>query len=264
MKVATRNGLLAAVALAAMSTAAVATPVIDSAVLNLRLYNDFPNSTLTTSNLYPTSITMQDENLVTPGWANRHNFRLSDNGGIGAAVFMNEDGFEFSSDVTISGDLGVEGGLNVSPWYSQNFDGVFMLRTDDGEISCWGGRLPYYNFTADQGLTYTAGQTVRLGVVYEPNGLTETDPGTIQYFYTDAGGTTYNSPVLSFDQGNPNEPEYGFYGILHGAQVGGWFMPKGNDQTTNMARIEFGNMTFVPEPASLMLLGVALLVLRRR
>lgn len=253
-------------AIAACSAAALASPVIDSAVLNLRLWNDFPNSTLTTSNLYPNTIWMQDENLVTPpGWANRHNFRLSDNGGIGPAIFMNNDGFEFYSDVTISGDLESEGGLNLCPWYSQNFDGQFMLRTSDGKVECWNGRLPGYDFTGQQGVTYTKGTTVRLGFAYDPNSLTEQDPGTIQYFYWDPMGTLYQSPVLPFSQGNPNEPQYGFWGILDGAQVGGWFQPLGSTATTNMARIEFGNMVYIPEPASLLLLGVAgLLALRRR
>lgn len=253
----------------ALAATAMATPLIDSAVVNLRLWNDDPDSALTSGNLYPTSIWIQDYVLDGDGqggeYANRHNFRLSDNGGISAANFMNGDGFAFWSDVTISGTGNAEGGLNVSPWWSQNFDGVFMLRTTDGEISCWGGRLPFYNFTASQGLHYVKGETVRLGVVYEPNGLSESDPGTIRY-YVYQGGNWYSSPVLPFDQGNPNEPQYGFWGILDFAQVGGWFQPYiVPGDPTNGVRIDFGNMTFVPEPTSLVLAcAVGLLALRRR
>jgi hypothetical protein len=255
--------------LAGVGMSAWATPVIDSAVLNLRLWNDDSDSLLTTGNLYPSSIWIQELQLDGDGqggeYANRHNFRLSDNGGISAANFMNGDGFSFFSDVTVSGTGNGEGGLNLSPWFSQNFDGVFMLRTTDGEISCWGGRLPFYNFTASQGLHYVKGETVRAGFIYDPHGLSEQDPGTIEYWLLQ-GGTWYTSGVLPFDQGNPNEPQYGFWGILDYAQVGGWFQPYiVAGDPTNGLRIDFDNMVFTPEPASLALLCVAgLLVLRRR
>jgi len=247
----------------------LATPVIDSAVLNLRLWNDDSDSVLTSGNLYPSSIWIQDAQLDGDGqggeWANRHNFRLSANGGISAANFMNGDAFSFFSDVTISGSGNAEGGLNLSPWWSQNFDGVFMLRTTDGEISCWGARLPFYNFTASQGLHYVKGETVRCGMVYDPHSLSEQDPGTIEYFLYQ-GGTWHTSGVLPFDQGNPNEPQYGFWGILDYAQVGGFFQPYiVPGDPTNWLRIDFANMVFTPEPGSLALVCVAgLLALRRR
>jgi hypothetical protein len=265
-----RSWMKAAVALVIAGAAipALATPLIDSAVINLRLWNDDPDSIVTDGNLYPTSLWIQDAQLDGDGqggeYANRHNFRLSDNGGISAANFMNGDGFTFFSDVTISGSGNAEGGLNLSPWWSQNFDGVFMARTTDGEISCWGGRLPFYNFTASQGLHYTKGETVRMGLVYDPHSLTEQDPGTIEYRLLQ-GGTWYTSGVLPFDQGNPNEP-YGLYGILDYAQVGGYFQPYiVVGDPTNWLRIDYANMVFTPEPTSLALVCVAgLLALRRR
>jgi len=253
-----------ALALAVVATA-LATPAIDSAVIKSRIWNAASYSTFTSTNLYPANITMMDAGLDQTGWANRHNFRLSDNGGISEAVFMNNDGFAFATDVTITGTANVEGGLNVSPWWSKDVDGVFMVRTDDGEISCWGGRLPFFNFTAQYGIQYVKGETVRLGVAYSPNGLSDVSPAPIQYSVV-MNGTTYTSPVLSFDEGNPSEdPPYGLWGMLNDARVGGWFMPKVNNAIPgNWAQIEFANSYFVPEPASLVLLGVASLLIRRR
>lgn len=244
---------------------AFASPVIDSAVIKERIWNDADYSTFTSGNLYPTSLWMEDLGLDDYGWANRHNFRLSENDGISEAVFMNNDDFAFSADVTITGTANIEGGLNLSPWWSQDVDGVFMLNTENGEVSCWGGRLPFYSFTVEHGLTYTKGETVRLGMVYDPHSLTEADPGTIQYSYQ-VGATEYLSPVLAFDQGNPDEdPPSGLWGILNDARVGGWFMPKVDSGTPgNWGLIEFENMTYVPEPAGLTLLGLALTLMRRR
>jgi hypothetical protein len=61
-----RNRLkLAAVALLVLAGAsALATPIIDSAVLNLRLWNDDPDSVLSSGNLYPGSIFIQDLNWM--------------------------------------------------------------------------------------------------------------------------------------------------------------------------------------------------------
>ena len=260
-----RNTCLAALAVAVMCGTAFATPVIDGAVIHERIFNDASYSTFTSGNTYPTSLWMNDTGLDDTGWANRHNFHLSGNGGISDAVFMNEDSFAFYSDVTITGTATVEGGLNLSPWWSQDVDGVFMLRTSDGEISCWGGRLPFYNFTASQGITYTSGETVRMGIVYNANGLSETDPGTIEYSI-EMDGTLYTSGALNFDMGNESEgPMYGLWGILHDARVGGYMQAQVDSGTPgNWAQINYANMTFVPEPASIVLLALAGLTLIRR
>lgn len=260
---------IAVLAVAALAASAVATPVIDSAIIKTRLWDDFPDSALTFGNNYPDWLWIQDAGLVKddqpPDWANRHNFRLSENGGISEAVFMNDDAFAFAADVTISGTLNAEGGLSLSPWWSQDFDGVFMIRTDDGEVSCWGGRLPFYNFTAEYGVTYQPGTTVRLGMAYNPQDLTAEAPGIIRYFFQDADGTPYASPWLAFDMGNPDEdPPYGLWGILNDARVGGWFLPKGDYDPDNWSRIDFDNMMFIPEPTGLLLLGLATLLLRKR
>jgi hypothetical protein len=244
----------------AFATAALATPLVDSAALNLRVFNDDPNSTLTNSNLYPGQIWIQDENFTSGGFANLHNFRLSANGGISAVNFLNGDAFGFFSDVTISGTGSGEGGLNVSPWWSQNVDGQFHIRTTDGEIAAFGGRLPFYSFTGTQGLHYTLGDTVRMGVIYQPNGLSALSPGTIEYRIT-MNSITYSSGALAFDEGNAAEG-FGTWGMLDNAQIGGYAQPY--IAGGGSFRVTFGNMSFVPEPAALTLLGLAGACLLRR
>ena len=253
---------------------ASASPAVNGALIKPRIWNDAGYSTFTSGNTYPAQIWMNDANLDQGGWANRHNFRLSDDGGATAAVFMNGDAFELSADVTITGTANVEGGLNLSPWWSKDVDGVFMVNTEHqpwlppgtgGEIAIFGGRLPFYSFTGNYGLLYDKGTTVNLKMQYVPGGLSAASPGFVKYVLK-MGASTYYSPWLAFDQGNPAEdPPYGLWGDLNDARVGGYIqVPAGADP--NWGRIDFSNMSYapIPEPASLALLGLGALAAIRR
>ncbi len=100
-----------------------------------------------------------------------------------------------------------------------------------------------------------------MGVVYRPNSLSEADPATIEYIVTMAG-TDYSSGALLFDQGNPAEG-YGEWGMLNSAQVGGYFQPLVGTAGV-WEQVTFGDMVYVPEPATMMILGLGSLFLARR
>jgi hypothetical protein len=200
----------------------VATPNPNSAVLRLRIFNDCPTSILTTQNDYPTLISIRDENLSCQGFANLHNWRFSEDGN-NPAVFNNADCFKYQTILEINGTAEGEAGLQVSPWFSQDVDGRLNVRTNDGEIACFGGRLPFYSFTANHGLRYDKGTAIYLQITYQPNGLSMNDPATIEYV-VGYDNQLYSSGFLAFDEGNPNEP-YGTWGILDDARVGGHFQP---------------------------------------
>ncbi len=248
---------LAVLALAGTAMMASARPV-DGATVHMRLFNDDSDSNATFVNNYPSSISISDQNVNGDGvggeFANRHNFRLT-NGGV--ETFSNATAFSFSSDVKIDGPGFAEGGLNISPWWSQQIDGNFMLNTGNHEVAIFGGRLPFYSFTANHGVKYFAGETVRCGVTYNPNGLSSGSPGTIEYTYTNGSGT-YSSGLIAFDQGNPAEdPPHGLWGLLNDYTVGGYYMPYIDSFAADpSSAITFSNMTYVPAPASAALLGV--------
>ena len=199
------------------------------------------------------------------GWGNLHDFRLSADGGSTPASFANGDAFRFAADVTITGTGNAEAGLQVAPWWSSHGDGKFMINGDSGEIAVFGGRLPFYSFTDPSGysLTYTKGDTIRMGVVYDPHALSSLNPATIEYIVT-MGATTYSSGALRLRRGQSR----GGSRLVGNAQLRpgrrlfsatgepGWILGAGNVR-------EYG-YSDVPEPATMALLGLGSLFLARR
>jgi hypothetical protein len=102
-------------------------------------------------------------------------------------------------------------------------DGRINVRTTDGEIACFGGRLPFYNFSGPpHSIRYVKGTPIHLEMNYRPNGLSQASPATMEYVLV-YNNITYSSGVLNFDQGNPGEdPPYGLWGMLNDARVGGF------------------------------------------
>jgi len=206
----------------AASEVAAVTPTPNSAVFNLRVFNDCPTSVLTTGNSYPASLFIEDNDLSCGGFANLHNWRFSEDAST-EAVFNNDANYYFCATLVISGTSEGEAGLSVAPWWSQDVDGRFNVRTTDGEVACFGGRLPFYSFTGSDGVTYTKGNSITLEVTYLANGLSEADPATIEYELTYLA-SSYSSGPLPFDEGNPAEG-YGAWGELDDARVGGYIQP---------------------------------------
>ncbi|MGH9198359.1 MAG: hypothetical protein ACRD1T_21830 [Acidimicrobiia bacterium] len=208
------------------ASAAMATPSPNSAVFNLRIFNDDPNSVLTTVDNYPAQLIIDDSQLdgdgINPEFANLHNWRFSEDD-VNEAVFNNADAFKFSAFLIISGSGHGEAGLQISPWFSQDVDGRLNVRTTDGEIAVFGGRLPFYSFTGSHGINYVKGDVIHLEMTYLPNGLSAANPGTLQVDIV-YNSTLYSSGPLPFDEGNAAEG-FGTWGILNDARVGGHHQP---------------------------------------
>jgi hypothetical protein len=243
---------LLAAALAFVVSNAHATPLINGAHITPRIYNDCPVSTFTYVNGYPGIVYLSDAVPgACAGYANQHAWSFSSDLGASDAAFQNSDAFAFSAVMTLNGTGDGEAGLRISPWWSPFVDGHFNCRVPDGEIACFGGRLPFYSFTANYGVLFTKATPVRLEIIYLPNGLSSSSPATIQY-NLNIGSSSYTSGVLSFDQGNPAEdPPHGQWGILNPAWAGGYMLDKlgnGNDVTLNAQwnDILFQDLTPVP------------------
>jgi len=205
----------------ALAAAAFATPTPNGAVIHTRVFNDCPISILTTTNLWPALIEINDQNQppqpLCAGFANMHTWHFT-NAGVDS-MFSNGDAFEFSSTVILNG--AGEGGLALSPWFSPDADGLFNCRTTDGEIACFGGRLPFFTFTGAFGLTYVNNTPIQLGITYLPRGLSASNPAQIVYNIR-YNSINYTSGLLDFNQTNPNDPAYhGDWGALTPYYAGG-------------------------------------------
>lgn len=239
----------------ALAGLAFATPAPNSAKLDLRVFNDCPLSTVTPVNSYPAMISITDAmHPACVGFANLHSWSFSEDGGATASLFRNGSNFTMCALFKIDGPGQGEGGLRFGPWWSPLADGRFMVNAEaghvpPGEVAVFGGRLPFYSFTANHGVSYVKGTQVLLQMTYTANGLNSGSPATIQYRYRDGSGT-YDSPVLPYDEGNTAEdPPHGLWGCLNDAMVGGYFQPRANSQTSLSAEwseICFTNNDVVP------------------
>jgi len=238
--------LLIAVALVAtVAGAALAAGVPNSAVVIPRVFNDDPFSILTVSNLYPTGICFKDVIVPPAGWANLHVWRFSQDG-MTPMEFGNTDSFAFGASVRISDVGNGEAGIQITPWWSEA-DGRFNIRTPDGEVAVFGGRLPFYSFTANHGKSYVKGTWVRMTMIYRPNTeMNAANPATIEYIYDD--GIPVSSGEIAFDMGNPAEdPPHGLWGILNYAHVGGYmqYNNMGGQPAGTAMKTEFCGFTFI-------------------
>jgi hypothetical protein len=215
-----------ALAGACLAASAFATPLPNSAVVHERVFDNCPTSVLTVNNLFPASITIDDQNVVPPfcaGFANLHTWRFSTDG-TNPIQFLNGDTFEYSCDMVLNG-VG-EGGLNLSPWWGADADGLFNVKTTgDGEIACFGGRMPFFSFTGAFGLHYVNNTPIQLGISYLPNGLSPGSPAQVVYNLR-YNATNYTSGLLNFDEGNVGEccntnPPHGLWGALTPWYAGG-------------------------------------------
>ncbi|MBI3853779.1 MAG: hypothetical protein HY298_26350 [Verrucomicrobia bacterium] len=177
---------------------------INSANYHPREFNDVPGSTLTVVENYPALISFDDQNVSAPsGFANRHVWRFSNNSGVSAYQFNNNDFFSVSMTVTLTGSP-------ISPRKEAGFlldtiggQGQFIINTDGHEIVAFGGPLPFYAFPR----TFNSGDTITLGMTYFLN-----SNGKRAIIYS---ANCLQSPPLEFS--NLEQ------GIIDNSTLGGYF-----------------------------------------
>ena len=255
--------------LAAASGAYAQVSSINSAIIMPRVYNDIPAAVGSYNNSYPGLITLGESGVSAPtGYADRDVWYFSNNGGVSPYLFQNNDYFNASMSVQLTGNdtsIDLEGG-----WLFSNPSGGFggdlqFIVKDNGEIVQFGGPS-FYGFSANDGgplPNYVLGQTLILGLNYvvDPN----TGANAFQYSVnglfanTGTGGTTYYDLGAGVGAGS----------LAPGIPLGGYFQIQNDPANPNNAgQVVFDDITIrsVPEPSTLafLSLGIVPLLLRRR
>ena len=235
---------------------------INSAIIVPRVFNDYPGATGNYINNYATSITLGESgeyNTGSSGFANRDEWFFSNNGGSSAYTLGAFDYFTASMTLNVTGNTTAdnEAGFIIPnpPGGLPGGDLQFIADPQSGFLGMFGGS-GYWN----SGLTYTAGETVTLGMQYFYD--TANSVNAFQ-FWVNAGSGNIYSTVQDLPSGT----------TLAGGNLGAYFQLAGVDNSTgpgNSGQAVFGNISIVgvPEPSLLALLGLGLLpaarLLRRR
>jgi hypothetical protein len=248
--------------LAAASGAYAQVGSINSAVI-IPTWNDIPGATRSPINSYPGSVTLAESGVSqVGGYANRDTWMFSNNGST-AYAFQNNDYFNASFNVTLTGSStapDLEAG-----WLFNNPSGSIggdlqLIVKNNGEIVQFGGPS-FHGFSANDGgplPNYVLGNTITLGLNYvlDPN----TGMNAFQYsangLYAESspGNTYYDLGLGAGPTGSP------------GSTLGGYIQIQ-NDPANpnNYGTAVFGTISIapvaVPEPSTFALLSMGIVAL---
>lgn len=195
----------------------------------------------------PSTLVYHETNFTNTGvgfQANRAEFLLSNDGGASGRFFRNtfgnQDAFDISFDLKLETTAATprkEAGMRID---FSGFDGLFIVNTDSNEIVAFGGTLPFYSFNVSKGLSYNAGETINMRMVYKPPLLDQmsmvVNAGTIEYIVNKGTGPVSSGPIeFSGNEG----------GIIDGSNFGLHIQATGavND-TSDFVRATWSNFDF--------------------
>lgn len=245
---------LGCVAALGFGTTAAARPVTDinDLRIQLRRFNDFPNTALASVENYPASWSVMESGFPTTGSGglNQHIGSFSADGGATKYPFQNQDPFDISFDLNLNA-----GSVAPRKEAGFRFDSLiageaFFFVTSDGEVAAFGAFLPFFSFGGD---AYTPGTTANMRMVYRPGAG---GPGTSTMEYLFNGASSGQLPMTNTENG-----------VITGT-VDGLYIQAGADRANSAEFVSavFSNFVVaVPAPASAMLIGMlGLAGLRRR
>lgn len=251
-----RVWILVALGLAAASAARAQISSINSAVITPRVYNDIPTAVGTYINNYPSTIALVETNVwtTTPGaYADRDVWNFSNNG-TSPYVLGANDFFSVSMTLNVSGSTTVD---NEAGFIIQNLNGNFpggdmqFIADPNSHFLGFFGGPGFWN----SGISYTAGTTVTLGMMYFFDAANNADA---MQFWVNAGSGNIYSPIEDdINNGTPENLAGDTFGGYYQIQTGGTNAP-GSMGSGVFQNIQFGT---VPEPSVLALVGLGILPL---
>ena len=249
---------------------------INSAIVNPGVFNDTPGATRSDFNGYPGAVLLAESHVSKPaaGGLNRDTWNFSNNGGASAYSFQNNDYFNASYNLTLTGS-GTAGIDLEAGWLFSNPSGTFggdlqSIVSANGTVAQFGGPS-YYPFSPAAGgypgaggsvPNYALGETYVLGLNY----VVDPTTGNNAFQYSVNGVFAASSPGDTyFDLG----AGVGIGGL---GNVLGGYLQIGNDpnNANNNGQAYFSSISITPvgapEPTTLALVGFGALgwLLRRR
>jgi hypothetical protein len=248
----TCKATLVGICLAATNAAYAQISSINSALITPRVFNDYPSATGTYLNAYPGSITLGESgefNTGSSGFANKDLWAFSNNGSSAYTLGAGDTSLTISANLTVTGATTVD---NEAGWVIPNANGTFpggdmqfIADPQSGFLGFFGGP-GFWN----SGLTYTAGTSVTMTLVYYQTGSTGN-----MLFSVNAGGPTVTSPLESWSgnlAGDNLEAYYQLQGINNSPNGPG---------TSGQAVWSNVSISSVPEPSTFALLSMGIVVL---
>lgn len=274
----TRRSMVAVGAIVASCGMAQASDIsqANGVMFNNRVWNDFPGSTLTPVNTWPTAVGWNEQFAVgeVGNFANKHLAYLSTDGGTSAHQHHVAQGFTLSFTVNISAPNALprkEGALQIeNPRPALGFtDEGHMLVASDGEVAIFGGAMPFFSSnvpgswgsgsSGSSGGWYTLGQTAQVSFTYYAPG--DVDPTLGAY------RITFNDPVTGMhDSGLKiwGVESDGTAGFNTGTKIAFQAQNTRNPLIADSSDVIYGNVSVVPAPGALALLGLGGLAAARR
>lgn len=236
-------------AISLIAFAGFAQAQVNGVKIQERIFNDYPNSKLVTTNNFPSMVQFNESNFGSGGFANRHAAYFSADSGATAKDFNYTDAFDFSFtldlDATPAG--GREAGFHVNSGGDYGFFGVLP----NGEIAAFGGSLPF--FTSGTGV-WTPGNEVQLRMVHKPGDGTAANPSVMDYMFN--AGSGWVTVSKKFDNGE--------FGLVTAVDVLVGFGVQNQGAPGGTSNALFTNIV-VPAPSGLAMLGLlGLAGLRRK
>jgi hypothetical protein len=237
----------------ALASAGLASAQFNNDVIHTRDqgHNGAPSSTVTVTNNFPSSVEINDSNVVNaapPDFANQSNWNLSPDGTTDSAFSATASwSVSFDLDLTSTGptSLDKEAGFWLNNSGGSGSPGQFIVKSD-GEVAEFGGNLQFIEFySANTAGDYQLGTTILMSLSY--NGTT----GIM------TSATTYNGVTQSFSNATT---------LAAGYNIGGYELAAVDTTVTdaNGADAVFSNVVATPEPATMAALGFGLVCLVRR
>ncbi len=270
--------LVGFVAFAGLASAAIAGDMsqVNGLAVTTRLWNDFGTSSLSVDGSARGQTT---ENFARAGmgdfrvheefaagtvgnYANKHIAYLSNDGGNSAMGLHASQSWKLEFNINITAPNGAprkEGVIQIeNPRPSLGYtDEGRILVASDGEVAVFGGVMPFTGFGNS---TYTRGTTAHVSFEFYAPGTVDAVLGGYRLIFTDAVTGVHDSGIKLWGASEPD----GTTGFNEGTKVGFVVQNQRNPFINDSSDFLFSNITIVPAPGSIAVMGLMGLAATRR